>query len=209
MAKIYINGSLFQPRVEPVVLADQGVTLVPLRALAEALGKNVTWDPATLSIHISSEAPSPPPAAPLRYDLVENLKVLRNLGPFFQQPKKPFHIAGRPFDHGIGVTVDQGAVAEVVLDLNEKYRWARGFLGVEDAHRNSSGAFRLEIYAEDTRELYVSHIVRPAQYPLQFTLPSLEGVNRITFRVTWAEGSKIGDKSAVTAALVDFRFFHK
>ena len=210
--KIFIDGKQLVTQVEPVILADQGVTLVPLRALAEALGKTVAWDPATHSIyisdgHISGGVPSPPPAAPLRFDLVETLKVLRNVGPFYQQPKKPFFIAGRPFEHGIGVSLNQRTVAEMVLDLNGKYAWARGFLGVEDATRNSSGAFRLEVYAEDTRELYISHIIRPAQYPFQFTLPALDGVRRITFRIVWEEGSKIGDNSAVLAALVDFRFY--
>ncbi|MFZ5688139.1 MAG: NPCBM/NEW2 domain-containing protein [Bacillota bacterium] len=212
--KIYIDGKQLKSQVAPVILADSGVTMVPLRALAEALGKTVTWDPASFSIsisggNISGGTPSQPSVESLRYDLVESLKVLRNVGPFYQQPKKPFYIAGRPFEHGIGVRVDGTSNAEMVLDLNGRYKWARGYLGVEDAARNSSGAFRLEVYGEDTRELYTSHPVRPSQYPFQFTLPSLDGVKRITFRVIWEEGSKIGDEASVLAALVDFRFYQE
>lgn len=45
-------------------ITQEGVTMVPLRALAEALGFHVSWDSASRTASISQEAPETPPEEP-------------------------------------------------------------------------------------------------------------------------------------------------
>lgn len=54
--KIYIDGSLITPKdvtgriVEPFIY--EGTTYLPVRAVSEALGKEVDWDPKTYSVYV-------------------------------------------------------------------------------------------------------------------------------------------------------------
>lgn len=110
--KIFSDGKLISSPVEPFILADSGTTMVPLRVIAEALGRTVEWDSATSSVRISSPPAQPTPANPVaggveqnpapvvvpspaepNYTLIENLRVLRNVGPFYRREKKPLRIA--------------------------------------------------------------------------------------------------------------------
>ena len=50
-----INGKV----VEPFII--DGTTYVPLRAIGEALGKNVSWDSNTSTVNISTPTITPPP----------------------------------------------------------------------------------------------------------------------------------------------------
>lgn len=65
--KIYVNQSLVDLKdasgntVEPFIY--NGTTYLPLRAVADALGQEVTWDNATKSVYLGSK-PSPLPSAP-------------------------------------------------------------------------------------------------------------------------------------------------
>lgn len=57
--KIYVNQQLITPKtasgavVEPFVV--DGTTYLPVRAVAEALGQNVTWDGSTNSVYIGGQ----------------------------------------------------------------------------------------------------------------------------------------------------------
>ncbi len=62
--KIYVNQKLVTPKdasgnsVEPFIY--NGTTYLPVRAVADALGQDVSWDGATKSIYIGSQAESTP-----------------------------------------------------------------------------------------------------------------------------------------------------
>lgn len=233
--KIFSDGQLISSTVEPFILTDSGTTMVPIRVIAEALGRTVEWDPATSSVRISSPPAQPTPANPVaggveqnpapvvapspaepNYTLIENLRVLRNVGPFYRREKKPLRIAAREFDYGVAVEIKPSSKGqpesgekkpdvEMVVELNGWYQWARGYIGVEDETRNSSGAYRLTIVADDNRVLYVSHPVKPAQYPSYVELDTRD-VKRLSFRAEWLDGG-VGDYDQVIAAIGDFRFY--
>jgi hypothetical protein len=67
--KIYIDGTLISPKdatgkaVEPFII--DGTTYLPVRAVGEAFGKEVSWDGATSSVYVGKKAvtPSPTPTA--------------------------------------------------------------------------------------------------------------------------------------------------
>lgn len=56
-------------------ITQEGVTMVPLRALSEALGFHVSWDSASRTASISLEAPEPP-AAEAEEEVLSGLVVL-------------------------------------------------------------------------------------------------------------------------------------
>ena len=56
-------------------ITPEGVTMVPLRALSEALGFHVSWDSASRTASISLEAPEPP-AAEAEEEVLSGLVVL-------------------------------------------------------------------------------------------------------------------------------------
>lgn len=51
--KIYVNGKKIDPDVKPVIIDDR--TLVPVRAIFEAIGVNVTWDSETKTVLSSKD----------------------------------------------------------------------------------------------------------------------------------------------------------
>ena len=61
--KIYIEGILIEPKdangntVEPFIYG--GTTYLPVRAISEAFGHDITWDGETSSIYINEDIPNP------------------------------------------------------------------------------------------------------------------------------------------------------
>jgi hypothetical protein len=51
--KIYVNGKKIEPDVKPVIIDNR--TLVPVRAIFEAIGVNVTWDSETKTVLSSKD----------------------------------------------------------------------------------------------------------------------------------------------------------
>ncbi len=220
--KIYVDGRLITPTVEPFIVASNGTTMVPLRAIAEAVGRNVAWDEKTSSIYLTGGATAPVVPTPSQvvapvvtpdpepqFVLLSQIRILRNVGGgFYRQVSKPMRIAGREFVEGIGAVVDDTAdkqAAEMVVDLAGKYSRIAGFVGVDDETRNSKGGYILYIKADD-RQIYRSHLIYPAQYPFYIEL-NVQDVKRLAIIAEWQEISKIGDSTKVIPALVDFRLY--
>ncbi len=197
--KISIDGQDLSTDTEPFIF--QGRTFVPLRAIGEAFGKEVTWDAANNRVIIGEPHKTEPPPQPATY--INDLLVLRNVGPFYQT-KQNFMIASRPFAHGIAVDIDSDSKkAEVVVDLKKQFNSLSGYAGVEDETQNSSGAFVLSIYG-DSRELLAPTTFYPGKYPV-FITKTVSNVNTLTVQVEWVEGG-IGDYSKIKAVLADLKF---
>lgn len=56
VVKVLLNGAPLKADVPPVVLA--GRTLLPVRAIADAVGLDVKWDAATSTVLLTSKAPT-------------------------------------------------------------------------------------------------------------------------------------------------------
>lgn len=135
---------------------------------------------------------------------LEGIRVLRNVGPFYYPADRAITIGGRRFEHGIVVDLEKGKLkAEAVLDLQAGYLKLKGFAGVEDSTRNSSGSFILRI-SGDERELFTSAPLKPGAYP-QYLEIDVAGVNRLIIQVEWKEAGP-GDYTDLKAALADMFF---
>jgi hypothetical protein len=219
--KIYVNDKPLQSEIEPFIIENKGVTMVPIRAISEALGLNVYWDKATNSIFISNAEEAKPAS---NYYIpgykywdenkpavkIENVKVLRNVGPFYEKQGK-LMIAGRPFYSGIAVEVnEENKKAEVVLDLYKKFCTIEGYYGIEDETQNSSSECSINIYGDDVL-LYQTGVLKPSMYPQ--LLPSgkidLRNVNRLKIEVIWHGDKKAGDYQRIIAALANFKLYKK
>lgn len=66
---ITVDGRAIQPDVPPQIVGDR--VMVPVRAVAEALGANVDWEASTRTVRISSGGRGGPGAAPIRTELLE------------------------------------------------------------------------------------------------------------------------------------------
>jgi|GEM_PF-912086 len=213
--KIFLNGKILPTRVEPFILQDSSVTMVPLRDLAEALGLTVVWDEQTKTINIGGVPLNVNEGSVQNWGSrakvkIEHIPVIRNIGPFYQKKATGYNIAGRPFNSGVAVKIDNtNNNAEVVLDLNQKYTTMEGYFGIDDETMNSRGGYRLSVFG-DGRELFTSDIIKPSEYPSNFEAGeiNLEYVSRLTFRVQW-ERVGIGNFDQIVAALANFNFYLK
>ncbi|WP_028309471.1 stalk domain-containing protein [Desulfitibacter alkalitolerans] len=208
--KILVNGVQVETEVEPFILPDEGVTMVSLRDLSEALGFNVDWNDITNTISITGNMVS----KTYTWDgkakkRIEDLKVIRNVGPFYEKKINNYQIAGRFFGSGIAVDMEADDKTEFVLDLNRKYSTLDGYFGIDDTTMNSLGSYKLRILGDD-RELFLSDLVKPSDYP-RYIYPGridLTYINRLTIRIDWEE-QEIGDYDQLTAVLANFNFYEK
>lgn len=185
--EVYVDGRQVDTGgVEPFLLADRGVLVVPVRPLGKALGKPVTWDENAARVYLGEAGPGKEPAPAVPPARLEDVKVLRNVGEFYRQDAEYFYIASRPFAGGIAVELAKDGRAETVVEPGGKYKILEGYLGVEDETQDSSGAFYLTVYGDDG-QLYRSPLVKPAAYPLLMRV-DVAGVKRLTLAVEWAAG---------------------
>lgn len=218
--RLVVNGQEWRPQVRPFALQKEGVVMVPLREFAAQLGVPVSWDAATSTIVIGRGAGSsgfpagPTPAESARpktgtsYTWLEDLPVLRNVGPFYRQPGRNFRVAARPFSRGVAVELEANGEAEAVVDLAGRYRSGEGYLGVDDQTANSRGSFVVSFYGDDVL-LFQSPAIKPGDYPYFVSpgqLGNLEGVKRLRIYVRWQKAG-LGDYDRLVCVLARFRFY--
>ncbi|MFA5535566.1 MAG: stalk domain-containing protein [Bacillota bacterium] len=206
--KIIINGKLLSSAVEPFQL-ENGSVMVPVRAMSEALGYDVEWDPSTKTVYLRGDSRFDEGAA-YNPSYLEDLPVLRNVGPFYNLQSRKIIIAGRQFERGLIVELAPGErdienegvkVAEAVVDLKGEFTRLEGYLGVDDETRNSRAGYSLTILA-DGLPIYEAKEVKPSEYPFNFSL-NVAKTNRLTIRIKWLEGD-IGDDDRLVAALANW-----
>jgi hypothetical protein len=203
---IYSYGKKLSSQVEPFILTEQGVTMVPLRLISEALGHQIVWVEETSSIYIGN-APDTVVnnSKSLEPTLIEDIAVLRNVGPFYELKSRNIVIARRQFKSGIAVELkNENSIAEVVLELKGYYNYLEGYIGIDDETRNSSTGFILSVYG-DGLEKTVESLVSPSEYPRPIRV-DVKGVSRLTIRIE-GQDCEIGEYERTIAALADFKFY--
>lgn len=93
--QLYVDGKLVTPKdasgntVEPFI--SNGTTYLPVRAVADALGKDVTWDATTNSVIIGDtpiQAEKSTPDLPLNEATPDSTNLVVDIGSFFQVTDK-------------------------------------------------------------------------------------------------------------------------
>lgn len=208
--KILVNDVPIKTGIEPFILLDEGVTMVPLRDLSQALGFDVEWNNITNTISITGDSLDKLSIWDSKIKKkITDIKVIRNVGPYYEKKVNNYQIAGRSFNSGIAVSIIDRGKTELVLDLNRKYQSLDGYFGIEDETMNSSGGYILRIFGDD-REVFVSELVKPSDYP-RYISPGeidLAFIYRLTIRMEWEE-LETGDYDNLTAVLANFNFYEK
>lgn len=213
--KVVINGRLLNTPAEPF-LTEEGHLMIPARAVGEAIGCSVEWDPETNVVYIINQvATDRQPASKPAPVYVEQLPVLRNVGPFFQLESRKITIASRPFNHGLVVELTRpvdgkkedetpGYQGEAVVQLPGKHSWLEGYLGVDDETRNSRGSYRLQVFGDGSL-IYESKPIKPAEYAVKIRV-NVETVRRLSFVVQWQDNG-LGEYDRLWAALADLQVY--
>jgi len=165
--KLYVDGNLISPKdatgkiVEPFVY--EGTTYLPVRALGEALGKNVDWDGTTASVYIGARPGS------VEY-LGEGLKPYSKSGGYYEYPDKgSFKIAGNVYYRG---AVARNNNEHALYNTDAKYTQLSGIYGPTDTMA-SSGNGTISFYGDD--RLIKTLEIKYGDLPKDFTV-DLQGV---------------------------------
>ncbi len=159
------NGS----RVEPFIY--NGTTYLPIRAVGEAIGKQVTWDGATKTIYLG-ESPN------------ENNYLIDLCPPYEVQPyssrfkaSNSIKMGGKTYAHGFIMYGETGEDESYALfNLNGDYSALEFDLGHVDGSRMYDGAFNIYLDGKYTQTIEigsedpVKHISLPLDNALQLKI---------------------------------------
>ncbi len=209
--KIFVNEKLFSNNTKPFILSEKGVTMVSLRDICEELGADVYWDYESNSVYINhTKAEENLSKNKIQTVKLENIKVLRNIGPFYEK-NEDIMIAGKHYTSGIEVEVNKdNNTAEVVLDLNKHFATLKGSYGIEDNTSNSSGSSKIKIYGDGIL-LFQTDTIQPASYPgwISPGKIDLKNINLLKILVEWEKTENPGQYEKVITALVNFKLLKK
>jgi len=164
--KIYVDDLLIHPKdgqgnpVEPFIY--QGTVYLPVRAVAEALGKPVSWDGATNSVYIGKHDSDTP-------------VVMLNQLDYFHQSRSWFKVEfpkdnlGNTYTEGL---THYGSTASRDYILDGKYSRMRGTFILRYRSRSTSGKYMLKIYGDDKLLYSFSEMtagVRPVEFEVDLT----------------------------------------
>jgi len=191
--KIYVDGELITPKdpngniVDPFV--SEGTTYLPVRAVAEALGKTVDWDGATQSVYIGAK----PGAVQYMTDILpayqsENPTRYREYSAYKSGNTETFNMGGVKYLNGFTLMSDgfYDAVGDggvlvnnwAVWNLNGQYSSMSAVLCHIDG--TSVGTGVVEIYYDGVLSERID--VAPDMAPKTLNL-SLNGVNQL--KIMW------------------------
>jgi len=185
--KLYVDGKLTTPRdgngavVEPFI--SDGTTYLPVRAVADALGKTVEWDGATQSVYIGGKAVAvqyiTDVLKPVEISNDDNVKIYSSLK---SGGKDKFTIEGHVFANGITF---YDAPHYIVYYVNDKYLSFTGTLGHIDGNSYTTGkGAAVLIYCDD--ELRGRYPVSNNMVSKVITI-NLTGVKRLKIETTYGD----------------------
>lgn len=157
--KIYVDQQLVTPTdatgktVEPFIV--NGTTYLPVRAVAAAVGKSVTWDSATSSVYIG-QAPVGQMMSDILKPYYSNLIYLTN---------QAMTMAGTSYSKGYEVTA--GIIeGKFSYSLEGKYTSISGVMGLADSANRSDAT--LAVYGDDT--LITTYTIKAGELPSKFNI---------------------------------------
>lgn len=225
--EVTIDGKEVKLSNTPLII--DGQVMLSARDVAQILGKAVVWSGNYNLVNFASKtkvldfpsdtqvlAAKPPTIVP-KYSYMEKMKVLRNVGPFYQLAKRKIAIAGTRYNNGVVVDLTPSenppapAKAEVKILLNGNYTGLDGFVGVEDGAMNSKNGFTLRIYNDGVLR-YETALIEPGDVAYHLSkdaVGNLTGVKILKIEIeTQTIESGLGN-AKVIAALANFKLYRR
>lgn len=193
--KIFINGQQIMPKdgsgnpIEPFIY--NGTTYLPVRAVGEAFGQPVQWDPITASIYIGSKPV-------VTYSIPANVIAYQssNYTEYKNDGSSSFSMGG--VSYSAGATFTRGWINKTyaVYNFDQKFKSFSATLGHVDGTRGDS--FTVNFYCDSV--LKKSVLVKGDGYPEKVEF-DVSGVNQLKIDISdlGSEGdpTKIGISNVV------------
>jgi len=152
--RLFVDGELIIPKdgngkeVEPFIV--DGTTYLPVRAVANALNKDVTWDGNTQTVYIGKV----PGQANYKY-MFDVLKAYESYG-LQGVENAPVKMLGDTYEHSVIIeTGDDNKSAFISYNLKGQYKTIHGYIGSVDGYFGSSGTLSIELDGKPYMEYQV------------------------------------------------------
>lgn len=190
--KISIDDALFIPKdakgtvVEPFMY--NGTVYLPARAIANAFGKDVTYDSKVATVYIGSHSG--------RVSFLGSLGYARKNGTinFDNWPDlSSFKVAGKEYSKGLGIQ-KEASPCFIVYSLSKKYKTLTGLFGTDDKNGENANVGNQMIITGDGKTLYKTQMLYPGEKPEVINI-NVTGIDEleITFETTAASGVSYAD----------------
>ncbi len=156
-------------RVEPMIY--NGTTYLPVRAVAEAFGKEVYWDGPNYTVYLGDMD------GELEYPTVE-LRNMKNIGGGFYESMWLTDNYGNRYRHALYYLGNSGSTEYL---LNMKYSRFKGTLYVREGTDSTFDLGYLEIIA-DGKTIYTSDTLTKTSRPIDIDV-DITGCNYLTIRM--------------------------
>lgn len=190
--KIYVDGKLIHPMnevgnpVEPMIY--DGTTYLPVRAVGQAIGKEVNWDGWTDSVYIG------------KYDGARKESVKLQDMDYFNYQKSSESIywdnwnslgdmdnTGNRYSQGhVFYFGDNGSQYAEYL-IKQKYKYIKGTFVLQHEYRTRNRQASLKIYG-DEKLLYTSGLIYAGVEPIAFDV-DITGVRKLKIEIESQNGS--------------------
>ncbi|NMM52054.1 NPCBM/NEW2 domain-containing protein [Paenibacillus aquistagni] len=176
----------------------QGTTYVPLRFASEATGKDVTWDGKNKTIWIGKKEGE--------FKYLSDIEYARKDSDYFSDvyfnqnaDRNKISIAGSKYERGISAyTYSYSSKASVDYNINGAYKKLTGFIGVDDATKNSKSTASIKIIG-DGKELASYTDLKGGDMPREITV-DLTGVLKL--QIVFEHDEQSSNKTYVNLAEV-------
>lgn len=185
--RMIVNGQEITSDVPAQVI--DGRTLVPARALAEALGATVEWDAASNTVYITSgEVP-----------LSVNNSTENNIGTYLADLEyvdkdyfrlytdswkdAPFKLYGTEYISGIGCSLNcyGDLPLSIEYNLDKKFTLLTGYFGIDDSTKSDDDHQGYMIIYGDGQKLYQSPFKQSGVQPEQIKL-DVAGIQKLQIK---------------------------
>lgn len=184
--EVIMGNDMAGNKIEP--FAYEGTTYLPVRALAEALGKNVQWDDATKTVFIGDGAAAPvadnqnntpaPTSGQYLTDVMDPFSMKRATV-YKTKDRKSLSLAGKEYTNGVYYDSYYGRQGHTNFNLDGKYTNLTGKLGADQ----EGSTIRFDFIADGT--IIQSYDIISGQLPVDVNL-NVSGVRllEIKYEVT-------------------------
>jgi len=206
--KIVLDGAVLTPKdgsgkvVEPFTV--DGTTYLPVRALCEAIGKDVTWDAATQTVYVGKEDQTKPDTYLDRIQY-NDYKTAWPTNTYYKINGTITDLTNTTYSNGILFSIetydavkDDNDKASTIVDypLNGQYKTLNGkvvvptatnIAGLKETSCNGADIAANVYFYADGRLIYTAKNVTPTM-PFTYSL-DLTGVNMLTVKMSWNNNS--------------------
>lgn len=184
--EVIMGNDMAGNKIEP--FAYEGTTYLPVRALAEALGKNVQWDDATKTVFIGDGATAPvadnqnntpvPTSGQYLTDIMDPFSIER-ANVYKTSDRKSLSLAGKEYTNGVLYRSYYDRKGHTNFNLDGQYTNLTGKLGADQ----EGSTIRFDFIADGT--IIQSYDIISGQLPVDVNL-NVSGVRllEIKYEVT-------------------------